>query len=396
MEYFLNHGVELTASIALICVLGLLYSAAARWKTSRTTSDVVLGLCFGAVGVMEMLRPFEPMAGLIIDLRNIPVALAGAYLGWRGALICLGIVAAARLGFGGVGMVAGMLGATVAMVMGRYWASLMAEIEHRKLRHHLMLALLASLHLAAAFVLPPVEQAWFFSNAALPILAINLIVIPINGIILEVERRRHRTEEQLRSAAIVSPKSGLTPIDAFHRECRVRASAWADQSYTTALAIKIKRHPWLGLQGNRGKQDELLGAVHMRVQKYMPDAHLAGHTDDTTLLVPLQLADLLKIEELRTQLRRALSDEAFALSGFGITKIGATIDVVPLNTIAAQHKRQNAPYLSGFEEEVPAAAIESKRHSTNGRQAISRGDVDRLFQRAHLMAAHPERPTKGS
>ncbi|MEO0864573.1 MAG: LytS/YhcK type 5TM receptor domain-containing protein, partial [Pseudomonadota bacterium] len=116
--------VDFVSSLSLVLLLASAYSAIYRRITKRrTTTDVVLGALFGLVTLFQMHRPFEPVEGLIIDLRNVPIVLAGAFLGWPGLLACLGIAVATRLNVGGVGMVSGVMAMCMVAAIGRTWRS---------------------------------------------------------------------------------------------------------------------------------------------------------------------------------------------------------------------------------------------------------------------------------
>ncbi|WP_375267454.1 LytS/YhcK type 5TM receptor domain-containing protein, partial [Planktotalea sp.] len=71
---------------------------------SQYYAGLLMGLAFGGVAWVQMNMPLEPMEGLILDLRNVPLALCAAFLGWRASLICFLIAAGTRLQIGGIGM----------------------------------------------------------------------------------------------------------------------------------------------------------------------------------------------------------------------------------------------------------------------------------------------------
>lgn len=52
-------------------------------------AETALGLLSGAVAILQMMSPIEPVEGLPVDLRQVPVVLAGAVPGPRGLLACL-------------------------------------------------------------------------------------------------------------------------------------------------------------------------------------------------------------------------------------------------------------------------------------------------------------------
>ena len=62
--------------------------------------------------------PLEPMDGLIIDLRNVPLVLCGGFLGRRASLIYFCMTVITRFGLGCIGMLSGILATTIAVCAG--------------------------------------------------------------------------------------------------------------------------------------------------------------------------------------------------------------------------------------------------------------------------------------
>ena len=211
MFEFVN-GVDLMASIGLIVVLGFFYGHGLRWISHPRISEYALGAVFGAAAIFQMHQPFEPMNGLIIDLRNIPAALAGAFLGWRGIFMCVVMAVGMRIGISGASMFAGVLGILTAASMGALWAEWTKSHQKRGLKLHLVLAVMISAHLTSALILPAGLRNWFWSEAALPILLINILVVPIVAAILELERRKVSEEMRLRNSVVFDPELSLIHI----------------------------------------------------------------------------------------------------------------------------------------------------------------------------------------
>ncbi|MEM7721041.1 MAG: LytS/YhcK type 5TM receptor domain-containing protein [Pseudomonadota bacterium] len=122
---------DFAGSLAVVAILASGYGTLQRYLQQPAAARVVLGVLFGLVAWAQMHAPFEAMPGLIVDLRNVPVALAGAFLGRRGLLACLMIGLAARLQIGGVGALAGCLGMVIAGCAGLLWAHFTDAIPKR-------------------------------------------------------------------------------------------------------------------------------------------------------------------------------------------------------------------------------------------------------------------------
>lgn len=192
---------DFLASVAILAMLADGYGTVRRRLVGVAVAPVVLGVLFGIVAIVEMARPFEPFEGVLIDLRNIPIALAGAFLGWRGLLPAMAIAIYARFEFGGVGTLAGVSGIVIAGLAGMIWARKMAHHHGRSFAMLLCLSLAMSAHLLSAVVMPRELALWFFTNAAGPLLAANLLCVTFIGWILEQENRRVSNEIRLARAA---------------------------------------------------------------------------------------------------------------------------------------------------------------------------------------------------
>lgn len=194
--YFATGWIDFVSALAMIVVLTIAYGNMRRWLYSKQTGQMLLGVVFGGVAFVQMHMPLQPMDGLIIDLRNVPLVLCGAFLGWRAGLICLVIAVGTRYEIGGIGMYAGILAMFVALGAGALWARFTNSIARRRPGHMVLLSLLASSHLGAAIILPEPAQSWFISNAALPILLLNVFSITIAASLLDLEQRKIAHEDR--------------------------------------------------------------------------------------------------------------------------------------------------------------------------------------------------------
>ena len=88
MNYTASIWFDFAGSLAIIFALTIAYGHVQRWFVSKEQGRMLLGFAFGVVAWLQMNMPLEPMEGLIIDLRNVPLVLCGAFLGWRASLIC--------------------------------------------------------------------------------------------------------------------------------------------------------------------------------------------------------------------------------------------------------------------------------------------------------------------
>jgi diguanylate cyclase (GGDEF)-like protein/PAS domain S-box-containing protein len=98
---FWNH---VLANCAIILFVILAWTNfAPRREGSPLTDKLKIGLVFGLGALAVMTRPIEVDTGVYIDLRTIPISIAGLVGGWPGALVATVIAGAYRLWLGGAG-----------------------------------------------------------------------------------------------------------------------------------------------------------------------------------------------------------------------------------------------------------------------------------------------------
>ena len=306
---------DLVAALGLIAALSSVYARLRRVQRYPRFCQLLMGVCFGLVALFEMYHPIEPFEGLIIDLRTVPIALAGAFLNWPATLVTTGISLIARASIGGLGMWAGMLGMLLAMGASRLWLNVYRARPKRGFMSGVVLAAMMSVHLVGGLVLPTEIAHWFFSVAAPIILLLNMLTVPMLAAVLEAERRSFETEQSLRSSATVDADTGLMSLPALLRECAVRATALGDGSYTHALIVRIRPPHMMSVWNTRGMQKRLVAAMRMRLSLVLPNCDLASIHGSSALVLPLTQAELLNIEDTKTCVRRAATEDPYALNG---------------------------------------------------------------------------------
>lgn len=183
-----ERALDFLSPLALLAILSLCHPLLRRRLPGPVLAPVAMGLAFGLVAALQMMVAMQPVAGLIVDLRAIPVALAGAYLGWRGLVACLGLALAARWHIGGIGLLADALGMLVAGGAGLVWARLTRPGRPRGVRPLLALAALMSTSTLTAALLPAPLAAWMLTGAVPMLVLFNLATLPLLAAILESRR----------------------------------------------------------------------------------------------------------------------------------------------------------------------------------------------------------------
>ena len=332
MEIFFSAWLDMVAALGLIIALSAAYARLRRFIKFPKLGQLALGVCFGLVAALEMNHPIEPFDGLIIDLRTVPIALAGAFLSWPAAVVATLIGLAARAYIGGVGMWAGMLGMILAVEAGRLWAYLYRNQRTRGFSSGIVLAAMMSVHLLAGLILPFDIAMWFFSAAAPILLLCNMVTVPLLAAILEAERRSIEDETSLREAAIVDQDTGLLSLQAMQRECTIRAAALGDGSFSYALVVRIRVARAVSLWKTTLMQKRLVASMRLRLQDALPHCDLASVSGHSTLLLPVTQAELLHLENTKTVVRRAACDEPYAMNGDAGHRISVDVSVIDLSS----------------------------------------------------------------
>ena len=177
------------SSLAILAILAWGYALVRQRGVTRQLSPVALGLGFGLVAVLQMNAAFQPVAGLLVDLRLVPVGLAGAYLGLRGLVACLVIALAGRYQVGGIGANADMASICIAGMAGLAWARWTRMREVRGIGPLVLLALGTALGFLPARLLPGALRTWFVIDALPILLLLHLVSVLLLAVLLD--RVRH-------------------------------------------------------------------------------------------------------------------------------------------------------------------------------------------------------------
>ncbi len=205
-------------------VLVFIYSIVARRGVSKRVEDASLGFVFGLAAVLAMANPIEMSEGIIVDMRNLFVGLAAAFFGVRGGAIALAMAIAVRLGIGGVGAITGVVGVTIAALMGLAWARFVRPRITSDIFALPALAAMISLHIVAGYMLPAASQTMFFTMLAPLLILLNLICTTLFAFLIYRERMLLGETSRLQTAAMFDPLTRImnrgSAIEAYERIIR--------------------------------------------------------------------------------------------------------------------------------------------------------------------------------
>lgn len=304
--------------VSSLAVLGLLvvgFSALGSNLKHSRFGPLVLGFVFGLVVCLQMSMPLSPAEGVIVDMRNVPIVLAGAFLGLRGLVMCLSVAIAARMGLGGVGVWAGVGGMLIAGAVGYAWSHLKQPVRTRDWAKLMALGVMVNLHMLSAFLAPLDIAIWYFREAVPTILLLNLICVPVIGVLLLREQNVADRHAKLAAAAQVDPVTRLLSLDAFAQEVSHFNASGTGARLAGVIAITIKNANWLKQTWGETAIDQSMGALRVRVADLCPDIRPLGIDSNRRMLVPVTDAEMRDLRPFRKTLRRLASDLPFTLDG---------------------------------------------------------------------------------
>jgi hypothetical protein len=307
--------VDLIGSLAVVYLLATAYGVVRRRLPGVSLAPQLLGAMFGMVAVLQMHAPISPAPGIVVDLRVVPIALAGAFLGGRGALICIIIAAMGRLAIGGVGVASGLAAIFLAGGAGLAWNAITCNQPTRGLRTMLGLGAMTVVTFAAAVLLPLDVMTWFYTSVAPLLLAVYLIVIPAAGTLLERERVLMLNEARLRAVAYGGRDDHFpSRADLERRLAQALASGRLDRGAST---LRLHFRPGLAHAAFWGEDNRELvtDALYLRLRGLLPEGAEIGLIAPGHALVvgPSHLA--LAFDGLAGDIRRKIASLPIHLPG---------------------------------------------------------------------------------
>lgn len=389
MGYDLSVLADFVGSLAVICVLAAGFGAIRRKVAGPNAAPTLLGLMFGLVAVIQMNAPLSPADGVIVDMRNVPVALAGAFLGARGLICCLLIAASWRIGLGGIGMMSGLASMLLAGLAGHLWYLRTVRLQRRGLREFLILAVAMNAHLAAVVMLPADIAHWFLTVAALPVIVLNLVSIPIASALLEREMRLLSRDPAGRANADTDPDSGLLTQAAFARDLAHRVAAGAKGYVAGLMVIELRRQRLISILWGPPMLGTIFGALRMRLEGLLQHGDRVGLTDGGQLLVALTAEEMMRHDLLAVDVRRALSSETVALSTGDQARVSVSVSFAPfpadaqLTRVLRDLRRSGAP---PWKARVPARTLLPGSGHYHPFPPVAQDHMS-LFEKANLLMA---------
>ena len=242
--------VDLLHSITLLLSFSLLYVLIVHYfYSSNITQQVLSGLLFGGIYIVEVLLPIELSSGIDIHTPSFVLGLAGLFGGPIGAFIAATIAGGYLISLGGSGVTVGIsiviastcLGLAYRYCVQKKWAKTnLPQLLLFGLSVQLVLLLLSTQLPGAAF-----ER--ILSTTALPRLIIFTLATALLGLVLKVFAERIKTDFLLReSESQLSNHLHNTPLAAISWDKDFHVIRWnkaAEKMFGYTADEAFGRHP---------------------------------------------------------------------------------------------------------------------------------------------------------
>ena len=254
---------DLLSTIALMALLlAVGYGLVMRAFTRVLVAQMVLGALFGGAAIVAMLDPLHLTDGVIVDLRNVPVVLAGAFLGLPGAVVTTLLALATRVSIGGAGMLAGCAGVVVSALVGLGWTAFVRRPGH-EVRNVLLLAMLSQLSLVSVFLLPW-DAAWNSIITVWPVLVpLRFVGVLAVASLLKRERMIGNEVRQLGEATTHDPLTGFMNRQGFEA---VVERAQCKRPGSALLVLALDHFERINDMHGRAAGDEVLQTLATRLR----------------------------------------------------------------------------------------------------------------------------------
>lgn len=197
-------------SIALMTLISFLLSITLARVAHRASRDWIMGAILGAAASLVQHFPISLGPDVFIDSRAQLVAAAGAFFGWRGAMLAVGCAVATRVGTGGIGTLSGVCSIIAAGGLGLAWRAVLPKALQQSRIGPLSLGAATTLHLIVPlFFMPSSWWAAFYQQVGIPLALSELVGITIFGTLIQREYRLHDLKHALHSQAMIDPLTGL-------------------------------------------------------------------------------------------------------------------------------------------------------------------------------------------
>ena len=317
-------------TLGLMCLLAASYGTVTRISRGPWAFRWVMGTLFAVAAMLALQDPIHVSDGVQTDLRGVPLVLAGAYLGWQGALAAASLALAMRLGIGGAGTWPGCLGILINVGVGLGWSWLMRRPHRRGSQRtepgaKLGLALASSAYLLPGLLLPS-EVAWRLVTMAWPVvLPLHVAGVIIVAMVLEREQALLDARRRIAEEAKRDPLTRLLNRRGF--EAAVK-DARPEFTGAALLLLDLDRFKRVNDTHGHAAGDAVLREVARRLSSTLQGRGIIARLGGEEIAVFLPSILPLEAGRIAEQLRQAVRAKPVVLPcGLGLsvtTSIGGT------------------------------------------------------------------------
>ena len=306
---------DFASTIAVLALLAVPYGMARDRIAHALTRESLLGLLFGLASVGAMLDPFVLADGVLFGMRNLPVGLAGAFLGPVGALAATAPAAAMRALIGGDGMAPDLTGLAMAGAAGVLWRALADKLALGRLLGPLLLGTMISAHLVALMNLPRDAMEIALHGVAPVILLLNLAGSLVIGNLVAREDRNAERQRQLDLQTITDPLTGIANRRGFERRTRGARGLLRARHGNAVLMIDVDRFKGINDTHGHAAGDAILRQIGHRLGEAVRGDDVFARLGGEEFAVYLADMGRAETEAVADRLRRTISEAPFPIEG---------------------------------------------------------------------------------
>ncbi|WP_176084102.1 diguanylate cyclase [Martelella sp. HB161492] len=212
----------LLEKVGIAALVILIYRVIRRSTMPIFWTGPAIGLVFAVAALIVMIDPVALAPGVMVDLRNVMVALAALFGGVSAAAICAMATIIYRIYLGGAGTASGIVGIVLSALIGLAYARISGR--RRDLKGLSLLGILLSFSMFSLLFLPKAVILPFLREAGLAMVLRNFLGTVLIGYALASE---DRLEQEF---ADFKREASLDPLTRLHnrRYLEAIAAKWRD------------------------------------------------------------------------------------------------------------------------------------------------------------------------
>ncbi|GHC73807.1 diguanylate cyclase [Limoniibacter endophyticus] len=316
--------IALLNSVGLVALVAMAYGSVIRITGKPIHTGILTGLLFGAAGVISMIDPFVLDPGIMIDGRNLAVALSGLFGGGLSVVCTLVLVIGYRLLEGGVGIASGVPSAILSGVAG-YYCMRSAAVRPYQPRTLVKLAALVSCSTATVFLLPWEFAVRIVSEFGFFFTLLNFVVILFAGQFLSREEARLKLEVRLTEEAATDPLTRLANRRTFDLKAPLlaRNASVTDRPYSVLL-IDIDHFKRINDTWGHPAGDDILRQIADLISEQVREGDLVSRYggEEIALILPQLGAE--EAQQVAERIRASVDTKQFRA---GVQLIPVTVSI---------------------------------------------------------------------